>query len=391
MEIAFFILLGFSVISTIAFFIMRSARNEAERLSNSLRKDLFEVKESLQKTDQAYKKLQKEHLELQTQYYYHIENLDKLLESNLTAIPWLAGMVADFYTYDIEVEAKKLDWGHNIQREKKVASIRAIRADAQRRIEEAKIATYQLAYLKELYPALSDLLETDFSDLELTGTIPDQDPVRGWLSKEEWHSLPVDARNQLALDRYIQSHRKSKWQIGRDYELAVSYEFSKAGYSVHNTGSLLKLEDLGRDIIAIKGDRVYIIQCKYWSESKEIHEKHIMQLYGTSVLYSLEHPFFEGKVTPVFVTNIALSVKASQVAKALKIVVYEKHPFSEFPRIKCNIGKDESGAATHIYHLPMDDQYDNVKLDKPGECLVYTVEEAVKKGFRRAYKWHGES
>ena len=49
----------------------------------------------------------------------HKANLSSLLSSNLTAMPWLAGMISDYLTYDFEVEAKKLEWGHNIQREKK--------------------------------------------------------------------------------------------------------------------------------------------------------------------------------------------------------------------------------------------------------------------------------
>ena len=32
-------------------------------------------------------------------------------------------------------------------------------------------------------------------------------------------------RDQLALDRYVKSINKSKWQIGRDYELSVAYEW----------------------------------------------------------------------------------------------------------------------------------------------------------------------
>lgn len=157
----------------------------------------------------------------------HKANLSALLSSNLTAMPWLAGMMADYLTYDFEVEAKKLEWGYNVQREKKIASVRAIRADAQKRIEEAKIATYQLEYLRTLYPALDDILETDYKDLNFTGEIPKYDPVREYLSREEWLSLSQIERDQLALDRYIQSHNKSKWQIGRDYELSVAYEYSK--------------------------------------------------------------------------------------------------------------------------------------------------------------------
>lgn len=320
----------------------------------------------------------------------HKANLNALLSSNLTAMPWLAGMMADYLTYDLEVEAKKLEWGHNVQREKKIASVRAIRADAQKRIEEAKIATYQLEYLRTLYPALDDILETDYKDLNFTSEIPEYDPVREYLSREEWLSLSQIERDQLALDRYIQSHNKSKWQIGRDYELSVAYEYSKKGYVVDATGSYLKLEDMGRDIIAKKNDIILIIQCKYWSANKTIHEKHIMQLYGTCVLYRIEHHVFPESVKGLFITNTKLSEKAKSVAASLHITVVENHALTDFPRIKCNIGRGENGEATKIFHLPMDAQYDITQIKNPGEFYAFTVQEAVDAGFRRAFKWHGQ-
>ncbi len=320
----------------------------------------------------------------------HKANLNALLSSNLTAMPWLAGMMADYLTYDFEVEAKKLEWGHNVQREKKIASVRAIRADAQKRIEEAKVATYQLEYLRTLYPALDDILETDYKGLNFTGEISEYDPVMEYLSREEWLSLSQIERDQLALDRYIQSHNKSKWQIGRDYELSVAYEYSKKGYVVDATGSYLKLEDMGRDIIAKKDDIILIIQCKYWSSNKTIHEKHIMQLYGTCVLYRIEHHVFPESVRGLFITNTKLSEKAKSVAASLHITVVENHALTDFPRIKCNIGHGENGEATKIYHLPMDAQYDITQIKNPGEFYAFTVQEAVDAGFRRAFKWHGQ-
>lgn len=317
----------------------------------------------------------------------HATNISLLISSNITSMPWLAGMMADYLTYDLEIEAKKLDWGSNVQREKKVASIRAIRADAQKRIEEAKVATYQLDYLRTLYPALDDILETDYKDLNFTGEIPEYDPVREYLSREEWLSLSLVERDQLALDRYVQSHNKSKWQIGRDYELSIAYEYSKKGYSVDTTGSYLQLEDMGRDVIAKKDGTVLIIQCKYWSSSKTIHEKHIMQLYGTCVLYCIEHNASPDAVKGLFITNTNLSNKARSVANALRITVVENHAMTDFPRIKCNIGRGEFGERTQIYHLPMDAQYDMTQITKSGEFYAFTVKEAVDAGFRRAYKW----
>lgn len=45
-----------------------------------------------------------------------------------------------------------------------------------------------------------------------------------------------------------------------------------------------------------------------------------------------------------------------------------------------------------IYHLPFDQQYDKVKIEKnKGEFYCSTVQEAEKAGFRRAYRWKGEA
>jgi len=69
----------------------------------------------------------------------------------------------------------------------------------------------------------------------------------------------------------------------------------------------------------------------------------------------------------------------------MNVTLKENVELGDFPRIKCNI----SDAGERIYHLPMDQQYDNVVIDKPGEFFASTVQEAVSHGFRRAYKWHG--
>lgn len=325
---------------------------------------------------------------LQCEKESHATSLKQLLSSNLEAIPWLAGMMGDYLTYDLEVLAKQLDWGSSVERMKKVKSIREIRQEAKARIAEAKVAVYELEYAKTLFPALEDVLDTDYKELNLKGTLPEHDTVRDYLSREEWSQLTERERNQLALNRYIESSHKSKWQIGRDYELSVGYYYSKQGCEVDTFGSYMKLEDLGRDLIVKKEDQVRIVQCKYWSQSKEIHEKHLFQLYGTVVAYCIENRLCQDKVKGVFVTNITLSPMARQCAERLGIIVKERFSLKDYPRIKCNIGRDELGYSTKIYHLPMDQQYDTVKISKPGECFAFTVEEAEDKGFRRAFRWH---
>lgn len=370
---------------------IRVLRSENSKLKNHLLDTIRRSshKEELKAKEHEISALIGENALLKKHLSEHEANLRKFCESNLTSIPWLAGMMADYLTYDIEMKAKYLDWGSDQKRLKKVESIRDIRADAKNRIQQAKEAVYQLEYLKTLYPGLEDVLGTDYKDLNFTGQIPEQDPTRDYLSTEEWAQLSDDKKNQLALDRYIDSRNKSKWQIGRDYELSVAYEYLKKGYTVDTYGSRRGLEDLGRDLIAQKDERVLIIQCKYWSQKKTIHEKHLFQLYGTVVLYKIDHPDLLQTVHAVFVTNTSLSKTAHEVANTLGITVVESHKMIEFPRIKCNIGRDELGRSTRIYHLPMDAQYDIVQIKNPGEFYAFTVEEATNAGFRRAYKWHG--
>jgi hypothetical protein len=137
-----------------------------------------------------------------------------------------------------------------------------------------------------MYPVLQDVIDAEFRDLEVSfDQVTDHDPVRRYIEREEWEKLSESERNQRALDRYIESRKKSKWQIGRDYELYCGYCYEKKGFLVDYFGSYNGLDDLGRDLIISKGDDIRIVQCKYWSKFKTIHEKHIFQLFGSMYQY----------------------------------------------------------------------------------------------------------
>ena len=310
-------------------------------------------------------------------------------QSNLVLFPYMAGIVSELETRDIETLARKLDWGYNIERAKKVASIRAIRHEAQEKIEQAKVAEYQLAYLLQMFPSLKDLLEYEYSELPhvTADDLSEYDTTRDYLSKEEWESLSTTERNQLALDRYVASRKKTNWQVGRDYEEYVGYRYRTLGFSVDNFGVYMGIDDLGRDVIAKKDGKTYVIQCKYWSQKKEIHENHINQLFGTVTSYKIENNASDESVIGVLITNTQLSERAKKFADRLHIKYKEHFEIGDFPRIKCNIGHSELGS--RIYHLPFDQQYDAAKICNPGEFYALTVEEAEKAGFRRAFKWHG--
>ena len=154
----------------------------------------------------------------------------------------------------------------------------------------------------------------------------------------------------------------------------------KKGCHVEYYGSLHGLEDLGRDLIVTCEGKIRIVQCKYWSQNKQIHENHIMQLYGSVIEYNLEN---QTNATGILITNTTLSDKAKEFAKILGIAYKENYNIDVFPRIKCNIGVEGK-----IYHLPFDQQYDTTIIDG-SEFMALTVKEAEDAGFRRAYRWRG--
>ena len=231
--------------------------------------------------------------------------------------------------------------------------------------------------------------------------VGDEDQIRNWLTREEYERLSPTERNQRALDNYKASHNKSKRQIGRDYERYVGWLYESKGYSVEYKGILDGLEDLGRDLICRKDGRTVIIQCKYWSKDKLIHEKHINQLFGTYMHYMIEmhkdgaqNGLFDvfdlardSGCSACFWTKTSLSDTARAFANALGIEVHEHEEIGDYPMIKCNINRT---TGEKIYHLPFDINYDKTVIDPAhGEFYAATVHQAESAGFRRTHKWTG--
>lgn len=377
---------------------------EKSRLKNEYKiksKELIDKQKELEDEKNNYFNMKEELIATIEKAQLNVEKYKKQVEDCISMIksgssgkiiPYFAGIIADIETIEIKEAADALDWGKNQVRLNKVISLNELRNQTKCQLEGARIGYYQLKYLLELFPSLQDFLDEDYDEkrMDLLSFSPsDEDPIRHYLSKEEWNNLTTTEKNQLALDRYIDSHSKNNWQIGRDYELYIGQLYMKKGYKVDFTGSYMGLEDMGRDLICLKDDEILIIQCKYWSKDKVIHEKHINQLYGTVVSYSIEHDIPLDKIKGYFITNTTLSDVAFAFANRLGIEVMQNEKINAFPRIKCNIGIDENGNETKIYHLPMDISYDSAKITKQGEFFAYTVVEAESAGFRRSYKWHG--
>lgn len=310
--------------------------------------------------------------------------LNKIIAETKQGHPAFAAQIADLeYERDLAIAYSLEHKSHPAK--KSAETIRKISAEKRSLKQENRLLTYQLNFYEQLFPWLLDFKDEAIPEAiaavqNTTGS--DYDAVRNWLSPAEYQKLNTTERNQLALDRW-KNKKKSAWEIGICFERYVGYLLEEQGYRVKYTGATMGLEDLGRDLIASKSETTLVIQCKRWAKEKTIHEKHICQLYGSVAVLASQHPkdSFKG----VFITTTSLSDVAKLFADYSNISVVEKLDIGEYPMIKCNVSKN----GEKIYHLPFDQQYDKINIQKGTHCqYVWTVVEAEKNGFRRAYAWH---
>lgn len=334
------------------------------------------------------------------------DDISRIEREKTVCFPWLADAISQYY------EMCDLKLAEYLELKVRPARKEAYRV---RRISRSKreihykflIARNRVRYYESLFPHIREYVGDDLDDLvkavPSTETSSDStDPSTQWLTSAEWQSLSEADRHQRALDNYDR-RKKQPWELGRDYERATGYTYERQGYRVSYFGATEGLSDLGRDLIAKRGDETLVIQCKYWRPERRVREKHVFQLYGTCVEYwlksggknrSSEPVLFPaanvaglGTIEPVFVTSASLSNEAREYAQALGVTVRENVAMDEYPRVKCNISR----SGDRIFHLPFDQQYDRVVIgDRPGEMHVATVHEAVAAGFRRAFRWRGD-
>jgi hypothetical protein len=350
------------------------------------------VREARKEIKDAWQKI----LAMKDQNDLDREAIEILAKEKSQGFPWLANAYADYFHLQKLKEAEYLEHKSHPAR---VSAERVRTIAKERRIIEEKLRIAQgiISYYQDLFPFLEEFLgdpEDEVLKYVLSRNIEEPikevgdigiDPVKVYLTSEEYQKLSSTERNQLALDRYW-TKRKSSWQIGRDYERFVGYLYEIDGYNVYYKGILEGFDDLGRDLICNKGEKTIVIQCKRWSKYKLIHEKHINQLYGTVVKYMIDHP--KEKVSGILYTTTKTSDRAKEFAQYLDIGIAEECPFANYPSIKCNISR-RSGEK--IYHLPFDQQYDRTIIEEErNECYVETVEEAEKLGYRRAWRWKGQ-
>ncbi len=378
--------------------LLNKVKSEIVTLNNlqkSISDDFETKKDNLIKTESTINNFKEEVL----------DEIDKIISEKTQGFPWLVDAICQYFELQDLGVADYFDY-------KKWAAKKA--AEAIRDISKQKTSLRKsflhsrnlLKYYETLFPWLNDFVDDNIDDTLLDAfTIDDldeeSDPVQYFVTKGEYEQLNEAERNQLALDRYWKK-KKTTWQIGRDYERYIGYLFESDGWVVNYQGIEKGLEDLGRDLICKRGNAIEVVQCKYWRSERTIHEKHINQLFGTTVEYFIKSTNFNGSETQLglfpellrsnnikgtFYATCLFSETSKSFAQLLGIKLFEKFPFQQYPSIKCNISRKDGNK---IYHLPFDQQYDRTVIEKDRvEFYAATVIEAEKLGFRRAWRWHG--
>lgn len=214
-----------------------------------------------------YEELRSKEKYINKTYY----DFKKLASSKESAYSYMSELLAD---YELIQYQNSIDYLSN---KKRPALVEAMRIDdLKKQTKSYLVELNQLRYkIKELYSLFPDL--EDYDDYEDSNPTPSDTSAR--IDDAIWFVLSDAEKNQIILNNYVNRH-KTKWEIGRDYELYVGYKYQCLGYSVDYYGINNGINDLGRDLIISQNGEIGIVQCKYWSSKKQIHEKHIAQLYG---------------------------------------------------------------------------------------------------------------
>jgi len=248
---------------------IQKGRIDLQKLNN-LERSILEHKLKVEKDRKEWdEKLQSDKSELQKNAEQHKLNIEKYREElnekvqndkaelrkiakqKSMGFPWLAEAYADYFALkDGEIEGHLRNKNHPAHAA--AESVRIIKQEKRELLKENKIVSYKIAYLEKLFPWLSDLIADD-EDEEIPVFIGSADEIddgedacRKYLTPEEYKNLPSVQRNQMALDRYLQNRNKSKWAIGRDYEMYVGYLYERKGYDIEYKGIIDGFEDLGR-------------------------------------------------------------------------------------------------------------------------------------------------
>lgn len=363
-------------------------KNENERALSSTH---YRIKK-LEDTVSKYEKTVKDYKKNKVEYENVISNLTNVYNDVFGTIHWLSDKYADYHFLldKQDIVKKKRNGKEAICTEKQKEFAKANR-ELRRRNRELELIIKKIETENPYYEEIVD--ESTEDSILNNENSSNNDRIKLFTNENE--DIDKSEVQQRALERYI-NRRKSKNAIGKEYERYIGYLFEQRGYKVAFHGIKKRYEDLGIDLICVKQNQIILVQCKYWSSQKEIRENAINQFFGTSMKYYMDYkkgnldlfdfgiPFDEN-FKPIFITTTNLSDTAKEFADVLRIKI-DTIPFdNDYPRVKCNI----NSKGEKIFHLPFDQQYDNIQICQKGEFYAYTVKEAEEKGFRRAMRYFG--
>lgn len=238
---------------------------EQENLRKSIEKNeteagkLIQLRDEIKKESDSLSLLKKE--------------IPKIVRETKQHHPELARQISDAQYYlDMRTYEKLL--------KKKRPAIRAaeevkeIASEKKQLLFENKKLQYQIDFYEKMFPWLEEFKSIPSNEAieYIKGTYAyETDAVQKWLSPEEYEKLSSSEKYQLALERWM-NRKKEDWDIGIEYERYIGYRLENDGFKVTYLGATLGLKDMGRDLLAKKGDKVLVIQCKRWSKEKTIHE-----------------------------------------------------------------------------------------------------------------------
>ncbi len=357
--------------------------------------ELLQVRATLQKLEAALKEAQAAKDQMYALGQVQIENIRKDGALLPSLVRW-ADQLQEEYDRQRSLYAERHYASAPVAADRvREANARARLAERERNELRNRVALYeaQAPWLSDYTDLTVEEILTGFRlDEDISNAIDQgEDPVQIFLSPGEWASLDTVARNQCALDRYLERTRaRSAWAAGIEYERYVGFCYEREGWEVEYHGATRGREDLGIDLICTRNDQALIVQCKRLSVDKGIpvRENVLGQLFGAARFFAYERKCPPESVTPVLVTSFELSPTARRFASALGVTVREREPLKDYPRIKCNISRS---TGERIYHLPFDQQYDYTVVERDhGEKYVFSVAEAEANGFRRAFRWRGK-
>lgn len=402
----------YMVIAVLALYIfsLRSSLSDTCKELNEIKQACADAQKVRYQAECFYKEKMKESEKINKDIQSRLKDaarkeklVEAFLKTKIKDFPTVSYVLTDYFT------AKDIASSYYLEHKPRPAfkaanEVRAIRQEKRQLIAENKAYKWELAYLRQLLPWLDELEEQPIEQtLDVYNKNNQYDDDAGyWLTPQEYAQLSDVEKYQLALDRY-KKRKKSKLEIGLEYERYIGYGLEKKGFHVIYNGINEGFNDRGIDLIAIKGRLHYVIQCKCWSKHHEIREKYINQHIGTSIKYYLDNTSDSNAtianyakqdftnddflVVPLFYTTTPLNDVAKEFAEKLGVIILEK-PMGEYPLIKCNINRS---TGEHIYHLPFDQQYNSCLIRDDGEFYAWTVAEAEDAGFRRAFRWHGNN